>query len=269
MKKFLFCIILAIACKPQPQETITLSALLAQGKWLDLTYSFSNETIYWPNNPEGFKLDTQFNGVTQNGFYYASNEFFSPEHGGTHLDAPIHFAAGKWTSDQIPVDQLIGEAVVIDVTAKAEANPDYQITVEDVVAWEKANGQIKENAFVLFKTGWGKFYPDRKKYLGTDGRGNEAIAQLHFPSIHPDLASWIVQNRKIKAVGIDTASIDYGQSKDFKTHQILLAENILGFENIANLEQVPTTGALVVALPMKIKGGTGGPLRLVAWIKGN
>lgn len=265
IKYLLPVIALLTSCMPQGMKTISYWA--TKGKWIDLTYDFSNKTIYWPNNPEGFKLDTQFNGITERGFYYSSNQFFSPEHGGTHLDAPIHFAAGKWTNDQIPIERLMGDAIVLDISAQAKEDIDYQITIQDLLNWERLHGKIPENAILFFKTGWGNYYPEKSKYIGTDGKGAAAIARLHFPSIHPDLADWLVKNRKIKAVGIDTASIDYGQSKDFKTHQILLGQNILGFENVANLDKLPPKGAFVIALPMKIKNGTGGPLRLVAWIK--
>ncbi len=245
----------------------SISKFSKNGKWIDLTYEFSDKTIYWPNNPVGFKLDTQFNGINDRGWYYASNQFFSPEHGGTHLDAPVHFASGKWTNDQIPVDRFMGQAVVIDVSSQTKNDIDYLITVNDVMNWEKIHGQIPANSIILFKTGWGKFYPDKSKYIGTNGAGATAIPFLHFPSIHPDLASWMVKNRKPKVVGIDTASIDYGQSKDFNTHRILLSENIIGFENVANLDLLPATGAYIVGLPMKIRNGTGGPLRVVAWVK--
>lgn len=261
-------VLLFTACKQTPKE-VSLSELLSKGKWVDLTYSFSSKTIYWPNNPTGFKLDTQFNGITPAGFYYSSNALCAPEHGGTHLDAPIHFAKDKWCADEIPLQQLVGEAIVIDVSDKTVNNPDYQISAADVETWEKQHGKIPDNVIVLFKTGWGKFYPDAEKYLGTGLKGQEAVALLHFPSIHPELAAWLVKNRKIKAVGIDTASVDYGQSKDFKTHQVLYAENISGFENVANLDKLPAKGAYVIALPMKIQGGTGGPLRIIAWLPGN
>ena len=242
------------------------AAPFSAGQWVDLTYSFSDSTLYWPNNPEGFRLDTQFKGHTDAGFYYESYAFYAPEHGGTHLDAPIHFAEGKWAADEIPVERLTGPAVVIDVSASCSKNPDYLITIGDVLEWEKQYGQIPGDAMLLFRTGWGAYYPDAGKYLGTALKGDSGIANLHFPSMGPDLAEWLVQNRKIKAVGIDVASVDYGQSKDFKTHQILYRENIIGFENLANLDKLPATGAYVVALPMKIKGGSGGPLRAIAWI---
>jgi len=265
----IFFLMVLGACKqpsPAPAKQLSVKELMAAGKWIDLTYSFSSETIYWPNNPTGFKLDTQFNGTTAGGFYYSSNAYSSPEHGGTHLDAPVHFAKGKWSVDQVPLSQLTGEAVVIDVSEKAKSNPDYQVVPADVEAWEKVNGKIPADAIVLFKTGWGKFYPDAVKYIGTAEKGQAAVTKLHFPSVHPDLAAWLLKNRKIKALGVDTPSVDYGQSKDFKTHQLLYAQNIPGFENVAGLDLLPAKGAYIVALPMKIKDGTGAPLRIIAWV---
>jgi kynurenine formamidase len=241
--------------------------LLSGGKWIDLTYSFSEQTLYWPNNPTGFKLDTQVNGVTPAGFYYSSNSFSAPEHGGTHLDAPVHFAQGHQTADQVPLTNLTGNAVVIDVSDMALKNPDYLIAVSDIEKWENKNGKIPEGTIVLFRTGYGKFYPDAKKYLGTDEKGAGAIPHLHFPGLDPVTAEWLSSQRKIKALGLDTPSIDYGQSKDFKTHQLLLGKDIPAFENVANLDQLPAKGAYVVALPMKIKNGSGAPLRIIAWVK--
>jgi kynurenine formamidase len=239
---------------------------LAGGKWIDLTYSFDAQTLYWPNNPAGFKLDTQVNGITPAGFYYSSNAFSAPEHGGTHLDAPIHFAKGRETADQIPLTKLTGSAVIIDVSENALTNADYLISVKDIENWESKNGKIPDSSIVLFSTGYGRYYPDAKKYFGTDEKGASAIPKLHFPGIDPAAAEWLSTQRKVKAVGLDTPSIDYGQSKDFKTHQVFLGKNIPAFENVANLDQVPRKGAYVVALPMKIKNGTGGPLRIIAWI---
>jgi len=136
--------------------------------------------------------------------------------------------------------------------------------VADIENWEKSNGRIRPGTIVLLRTGFGKFYPDRKKYLGTDQRGAEAVAKLHFPGLDPAAARWITQNRSIKAIGLDTASIDYGQSTMFDTHRILFEKNIPSFENVANLDQLPAKGFSVIALPMKIKGGSGGPLRIIA-----
>ncbi len=252
------------ACNQRPVDHAVTP--FSSGKWIDLSYDFSKETIYWPT-AETFRIDTAFEGITPGGYYYSAFNFTAAEHGGTHLDAPVHFAEGKWSTDQIPLENLTGDAVVIDVSDKAMADPDYLITANDIQTWEKTNGTVTENSIVLFRTGYGAFYPDAKKYLGTDERGAEAVAKLHFPGIHPAAAEWLIQNRKIKAAGIDVASIDYGQSKDFKTHQVFYSANIPGFENIANMDKLPAKGAYVVALPMKIKGGSGAPLRIIAWLK--
>lgn len=265
---FLFCF---SACTSKPGSSTphpTPAELFSQGHWQDLTYSFSDSTLYWPNNKISFHLDTLANGVTPGGFYYSSYQFCSPEHGGTHLDAPIHFATGRWTSDQIPLENMMGAAIVIDVSARALPNRDYLVNTGDFTDWEKAHGPIPADAIVLLRTGYGAFYPDALKYFGTAERGAEAVPKLHFPGLDPAAAQWLVDNRKVKAVGLDTPSIDYGQSKDFKAHQVLLGANIPVFENVAHLDRLPVTGSYVVALPMKIQGGSGGPLRIVAWVKG-
>ncbi len=233
---------------------------------VDLTYAFDDKTIYWPTSPTTFKLDRLSYGKTEAGFFYASNAFCTPEHGGTHLDAPIHFAEGKRTVDQIPIEQLIGPAVVIDVSAKAAADPDYRLTAEDVRAWELKHGAIPKDSIVLLRTGWGKRWPDRKRYLGDDKPGD--ASNLHFPSYGAEAARYLVEQRKVKALGVDTASIDHGPSKDFIVHQIANGANVPGLENVANLEQVPETGAWIIALPMKIAGGSGGPVRVVALVPG-
>lgn len=270
MKYYAFFIALIVfaACNNKPAQEIALSEKLAKGKWIDLSYDLSEQTLYWPNNPTGFKLDTTAIGVTPAGFYYSTYAFSAPEHGGTHLDAPSHFAEHGISVDKISLDNLTGDAVVIDVSAKALNNRDYLITVNDVTEWESANGKIAPHTIVLFKTGYGKFYPDAAQYFGTAEKGADAIPKLHFPGIDTALATWLVAH-KVKATGLDTPSIDFGQSKDFKTHQVLMGANIPAFENIANMDQLPVKGAYVVALPMKIKNGSGGPLRLIAWVSNN
>jgi len=263
---FIIICLIASSCN-NSQNDSSPEKILAEGKWIDLSYSFSDETLYWPNNPTGFKLDTQMNGITPGGFYYSSNAFSAPEHGGTHLDAPVHFAQGKESTDQVPLENLTGNAAVIDVSEKALKDRDYLISVTDVEAWEKQNEKLVDGMIVLFRTGYGQYYPDAKKYFGTDMKGAGAIPFLHFPGIDPATAEWLTTKRKIKAAGLDTPSIDFGQSKDFKTHQVLLGKNIPAFENVANLDKLPATGVYIVALPMKIKNGSGGPLRIIAWMK--
>jgi kynurenine formamidase len=230
---------------------------------VDLSYSFDSTTVYWPT-AEPFQLEKDFEGVTDQGFYYSAYRYRAAEHGGTHLDAPVHFARGRHSADEIPLEQLLGTAIVIDVTRQCESNRDYRITTQDFLDWERRNGRIGAGTIVLLRTGFGKYYPDRKRYLGTDERGQSAVPKLHFPGLHPDAARWLVTNRSIKAIGLDTASIDYGQSTKFESHQILFDKNIPAFENVANLDKLPTRGFSIIALPMKIKKGSGGPLRIIA-----
>ena len=255
--------LLLLGCNQPPERT---TKAFPSGKWVDLTYAFDENTIFWPT-AETFQLDTVFAGLTDSGYYYSAFQFCLAEHGGTHLDAPVHFAQGRWSVDEIPLERSIGEAVVIDVSERAADNRDYLVSVADVERWEEQHGPLPAGAIVLIRTGYGRFWPDPVAYLGTAERGPAAVAKLHFPGIHPALATWLVEQRDIKAIGLDTPSLDYGQSKLFESHRILNAENILGFENLANLDQLPPTGAYVMALPMKIKGGSG-PFRIVALVPG-
>lgn len=259
-------LVLSACTAPAPQPPTPTAPDLSQLTWVDLTHAFDANTIYWPNNPTGFELDTQYAGTTPGGWYYSSNKLSAPEHGGTHMDAPVHFAENGHSAEQVPVEQLTGYACVIDVADSVQEDADHLVSIAEVEAWEKKHVAIPEHSIVLFRTGWGRYYDDRVKCLGTDERGEAAIPKLHFPGIDPELAQWLVDKRKPKASGLDTPSMDRGQSTDFRTHRILASQNICGFENMANLEQLPPTGAYVVALPMKIKGGTGGPLRMVACI---
>lgn len=234
------------------------------GTWVDLTHSFSERSVFWPTDTLGFQLEELAYGPTQGGWFYSSYRYSASEHGGTHLDAPIHFAEGRQTNDEIPLGHLIGPAAVIDVSARA--HPDYLVSVEDFTSWEAEHGRIPENAIVLVRTGWDSRYEDRAAYLGTDKVGPDAVAQLHFPGLSAEAAQWLVDSRNIDAFGIDTPSVDYGQSTDFRAHVILYQENIPGFENVANLGELPPTGSFVLALPMKIEGGSGGPLRIVGFV---
>jgi kynurenine formamidase len=234
------------------------------GTWVDLTHSFSANSIYWPTDTLGFQLEELAYGPTEAGHFYSSYRYASAEHGGTHLDAPIHFAEGRQTNDAIPLSHLVGPAAVIDVTTQAHA--DYLVSVADLAAWEAEHGQIPDGAIVLVRTGWGARYGDRTAYLGTELTGAAAVAELHFPGLSAEAAQWLVDNRRIDAFGIDTPSVDYGQSTDFRAHVILYQANIPGFENVANLEALPLVGGYVVALPMKIAGGSGGALRIVGYV---
>ena len=253
-------LLLLFAVPVMAQRTPSLPA----GRVVDLSYPFDANSVYWPT-AEPFKLETDFEGVTDKGYFYSAYRYSAAEHGGTHIDAPVHFAKGHYTVDEIPLEQLMGNGIVIDVTAQCAANRDYLVSVADFENWERQNGRIAPGTIVLLRTGFAKFYPDRKQYLGTDERGAEAVPKLHFPGLDPAAARWLTQNRSIKAIGLDTASIDRGQSTLFESHRVLFEHNVPALENVANLDQLPVKGFSVIALPMKIKGGSGGPVRIVAF----
>lgn len=248
-------------CTERPLQLSLVS--LQQSRLVDLTHAFGNDTIVWPTE-QNVKIVAQHAEDMPGGYYYASNRLELPEHGGTHIDAPIHFSKGKQTLDQIPIDRLVGSAVRIDVSEQCVNDRDYRILIQDLERWESRQGRIPAHTVVLLDTGFGRLWPSRQQYLGTELRGAEGVQALHFPGLHPDAATWLVRERQVKAVGIDTASIDYGRSTRFETHVALLSQNVPVFENLADLSQLPERGFDVIALPMKIAGGTGGPLRIIA-----
>lgn len=240
------------------QETRT------KGKILEMTYPYEEDTIYWPT-AKPFHLEKLNWGIVPGGWWYASNEYGASEHGGTHADAPIHFAQKGRTMDQIPITEWIGRAVKIDVCAKCDTNRDYSLTVEDIEIWEKEFGRIPEGAWVIMYTGIGtKYYPDKKKVLGTEKVGAEAIPELSFPGFSPEAAEFLVKKRNITGIALDTPSIDAGKRTDFKVHQIICGANKLALENIANLDKLPPSGATLFVIPMLTKDGTGSPARVFA-----
>jgi kynurenine formamidase len=239
------------------------SSLLAidEKKLVDMTYPFSAETLHWPT-AKPFNLETVNEGRTPQGFWYSSYNYSGSEHVGTHLDAPFHFAEGKWTTEKIPLAQTIGPGVIIDVRQSTEADRDYLLRVGDLQAWEKRYGRIPKGAIVLMHSGWGKYWGERKRYFGTDAPGD--TENLHFPGFSKEAAEFLVKQRGVKAVGLDTPSIDHGPSRDFIAHQIFGAANVPIFENVAAVDRLPPKGATIYAIPMKIKGGSGAPLRIFA-----
>jgi kynurenine formamidase len=251
--------IVAAACGAPPPATDAFPG----GEIVDLSHPYDEQTIFWPTS-DRFRLDKVAEGLTPAGYFYAANNLFTAEHGGTHIDAPVHFAAGRQTVDQIPLTRLMGAAAVIDVADSAARDADYQVSTADFERWEGEHGRIPAEAILLLRTGFSRRWPDAARYLGTAERGQAAVADLHFPGLHPDAARWVVENRAIKAIGIDTASIDFGQSRLFESHRVLYERDIPAFENLAALERLPAWGAVVVALPMKIAGGSGAPLRAIA-----
>lgn len=261
MKKTLCALALAAACTRV--EAPSVQGLdLATAELVDLTYSYDDDTLYWPTSPSSFELEELANGPTEEGYFYSAYAFSTPEHGGTHIDAPVHFAEGGRTVAQIPVRQLIAPGIVIDMSEQAEVDPDARLELATVREWESRNGPVPEGAIVILRTGWSRRWPDAKEYLGDDTPGD--ASRLHFPAYGEEAARYLVEERQVGALGVDTASVDYGPSKDFIVHQIAGAAGVPNLENVANPDGLPETGFWVIALPVKIGKGSGGPVRIVA-----
>jgi kynurenine formamidase len=252
-----------LACADaRPVAARPAGLVLDQAQVVDLSHPFDAQTLYWPTAPSGFELEQLEHGQTPGGYFYSANRFCTPEHGGTHLDAPMHFGEGKWTAADVPPQRLIAPAFVIDVRARAAADPDYRLVPSDITAFEQANGVIPSGATVLLWTGWETRWPDRKAYFGDDRPGK--TDDLHFPSYGEAAARVLIEQRGVYAIGVDTPSIDYGPSHAFEVHRLAAAHDVVGIENLRGLGELPATGAWIVALPLKIAGGSGSPLRAVA-----
>ena len=266
---FLLATLLFAACAAPASEEAASPAVpdadaVAGWRMIDLSHAYGGNTLYWPTDTKGFALDTLAEGMTDAGYFYAAKEFATAEHGGTHLDAPVHFAEGGDDVASIPLDRLILPGIVVDVSESAAADADYLVTAEDVLAWEERHGPVPTGSAVLIRTGWASRWPDALAYLGDDTPGD--ASNLHFPGVGEDAARLLLEERGIGLLGIDTASVDYGQSTDFIVHQIGGAAGVPNLENVGDLSEVPETGFLLAALPMKIEGGTGAPVRIVALV---
>ena len=263
----LICTLQLTACTgPSTEEQTGPGAAEAVAGWrmVDLSHAYGGSTLYWPTDTRGFALETLAEGQTPAGYFYAAKQFATAEHGGTHLDAPVHFAEGGDDVASIALDRLIRPGIVVDVSEQAAADADYLVTAEDILAWEEQHGPVPAASAVLIRTGWPARWPDARAYLGDDTPGD--ASNLHFPGIGEAAARLLIEDRGIALLGIDTASVDYGQSTDFIVHQIGAAAGVPNLENVADLSELPPTGFLLAALPMKIEGGTGAPVRVVALV---
>ena len=254
------CVVSLAACGGQHVRQTPLT----EYRMIDLTHAYNAQTVNWPTSTNTFTLERLAHGPTPAGYFYAANAFCTPEHAGTHLDAPVHFAEGRRTTEQVPLEQLIAPAVVIDVSASADRDRDYRLLPDDIDAFEAEHGRIAPGTVVLLRTGWSRHWPDVKAYLGDDTPGD--ASRLSFPGYGVDAVKVLIEDRRVGVLGIDTASIDYGRSSDFMVHRIAAAADVPGLENLTSLDRLPPTGAVIVALPMKIEGGSGGPLRAVALV---
>lgn len=229
-------------------------------KVVDLTRSLNASTPTYEESAEpAYRAKTV---ATLEKEHYFAREICLPEHFGTHLDAPAHFAKGLWTVDQIPPERLFAALVVIDVSDKVKSDADYRLSVGDISRWEKEHGEIPARAVVVLRTGWESRWNSAKDYRNPDAKG-----VMHFPGYSVEAAKLLVEGRKVYGLGIDTLSIDYGPSPDFPVHQYSLAHSIYHLENVANLGSVPATGALIMVAPMKLEGGSGSPVRLLAMVE--
>lgn len=263
MKRLLFllsmCSFLYLAaCTQEAVDT----AAKHEPRIVDLSHAYGPDTLYWPTDTRGFQLQELAKGVSPGGFFYSANSFCTAEHGGTHIDAPVHFSEQGVTVDEIPLANLVGPAVVIDVSTEATSDPDYRLTLDAVARHETQHGRIPQGAIVLLRTGWSERWPDARGYLGDDTPGD--ASKLSFPGYGEEAAKLLIEERGAPMLGIDTASIDYGRSTDFPVHRIVAAHQVSGLENLTNLQELPASGFTVIALPIKIAGGSGGPVRVIA-----
>ncbi|KAK7496641.1 hypothetical protein BaRGS_00012048 [Batillaria attramentaria] len=229
---------------------------------IDLTHDLSEDSVFWPGAPP-FNF-TILNREQRDGFWYEFNYVGTSEHGSTHADAPAHFAKGQWRVHEIPASNLVGPAVMIDVSQKAKSDPDYRLSVDDIQKWEATHGRIPDRAVVLAYFGIDKLYPNPFLVFGT--RTPSDPTTFHFPSIHPEAATFLTGQRSVIAVGVDGPSTDYGQSTTFDTHVILGKHNVLGLEGVNNIAKLPPRGATVVIGLIKTKDGSGGPARILGII---
>lgn len=230
---------------------------------IDLTHTVDDQCPFWPGDPP-FSLTNEYEGMLDPQTYYYANSFTSGEHVGTHLDAPRHMHRDGLTVESIPLDRLIGPGVCINVSSRVAGRPDDSVTMEDLSAWENRFGPLPSGSIVLLFTGHSRHWPDYATYYGTAETGESGQDELHFPGLTAEAARWLVDQRSVRAVGIDTPGVDPGYSKTFDTHKALFARGVPAFENLANLDRLPSRGFTVIALPMKIRNGSGAPLRIVA-----
>ncbi len=231
---------------------------LARVTMVDLTHELAADATAWPGSREPFRMDTIVASPTTAMFRLTLNEHFA-----THLDAPRHAAGTGWTNERIPLDRLIAPLVVIDVRAQAARDRDYALLPSDVEAHERQFGRIRRGSIVLLRTGWANHWDNPAMYFGADTTVRPSV--LHFPSFGVEAAQLLV-SRGVAMLGVDSPSTDIGKAPKFLVHGILGAANVPALENLANCDALPRTGAVLMALPIKTRGGSGGPVRVVALI---
>ena len=230
---------------------------IATGKTrvIDLSYALSDKLVPWPGDAKAFEAKVNAT-VEKNGYFTRS--FWMLEHYGTHMDAPAHFPPGTMTVDKIPAEKFFGPAVILDVRSESDRDPDYELTLKRIEAWEANHGKIPAGAIVLLRTGWASRWPDVARYRNQDANG-----KMHFPGFSVEAAKALLA-RKVSGLGCDTLSIDPGNSSDFPVHHLVLGAGVYQLENLADLKDLPESGAFLIAAPIKLEGGSGGPVRVFA-----
>ncbi len=225
---------------------------------LDLSHEISDKT-------PAYDLKDKFEAHTAATYEkdgYFARTFCMPEHFGTHLDAPAHFARGRWTVDQIPPERLVAPLVVIDVSPQVDKDSDYTVSMGDIGKWEQVNGRIPPGAVVVARTGWGMRWNSAEKYRNADAKGI-----MHFPGWSVEAARFLVENRDIYGLGIDTLSVDPGPSTSFPVHKYTMARSVYHLENLANLSRAPEAGGTAVVASLKLQGGSGSPARVLVLVR--
>ena len=224
---------------------------------VDLTHSLQNPA-FDPAEKSAAKLQT----VTLSAKPSSASRLPSSEQFATRMDAPSHLAQGMWTVDQIPANRLIGPLVVLDASAGARNNPDYEISVQDIVRWERVNGQIPSGAVVVARTGWGSRWTSIRTYRNADAKG-----VMHFPGYSEDAARFLAEGRNALGLGIDTPNVDRGSTRNFVVDQYTLAHGLYVLTNVANLDLMPANGAVAMVAPVKVAGGSTAPVRILALVR--
>src|SRR6267143_338253 len=247
-----FPVLLALLLQNTHHDSMLEGIPSGKTRVLDLSYAISDKLVPWPGDEKFFEATVNAT-IEKNGYFTRS--FWMLEHYGTHLDAPAHFPPGKTTVDQIPAKQLMGPAVVLDVHAEGAKDADFQLPAASVKEWEKRHGRIPEGAIVLLRTGWASRWPDAQRYRNQDAQG-----KMHFPGFSAGAVKLLIE-RKVSGLGCDTMSIDYGASGNFAVHHLALGAGLYHLENLADLSKMPESGAFLIAAPIKLEGGSGGPVR--------
>jgi kynurenine formamidase len=240
---------------------ITLEDLATgRAKIIDLAHPLNKQAPYWPGeNYHPFELKT-IATIERDGVL--SKEFSMPEHLGTHIDAPNHFAKGQISVAEIKPENLVGPGVMIDVSGPVAEDSDFELTPAHIKEWEVTHGQIPAGAIVLLNTGWSRHYGNTQRYQNKDPR-----ERMHFPGFGAEAATFLVKERNIRGLGLDTMSIDRGLSRDFAVHKIVNGAGRYGLENVANLNELPPRDFFLFIAPIKVETGTGGPTRIFAILK--